>query len=72
VARGKWAATKRIIESAYQALFEEEPMTVRQCFYRLVSSGTLLNSRGHYIKLSRILTEMRQSSWRDAPNFNMN
>src|SRR6516225_4726726 len=37
----------------------DRPMTVRQCFYRLVSIGKLENCRPDYQRVSRLLTSAR-------------
>lgn len=59
MARGEWANTTKIIEAAQAILEAEHPMTLRQCFYRLVSKGIIQNSRADYLKLSRLLTKAR-------------
>lgn len=59
MARGEWRETTRIISEAAEILEAEYPMTLRQCFYRLVSRGVIENSRRDYQMLSRILTKAR-------------
>ncbi len=59
MARGEWKRTTRIIDEAVEILEAEYPMTLRQCFYRLVSRGVIENSRKDYQGLSTILTKAR-------------
>ena len=49
----------QLIDTSVGILDEESPMTIRQLFYRLVSIGALENSRGDYVKVSRIMTIAR-------------
>lgn len=51
--------TRKVIETADKILAEQSPMTIRQLFYRLVSIGLLENSRGDYVKVSRVMTIAR-------------
>jgi hypothetical protein len=54
--------TKRIaviIEAAVRILDAERPMTLRQLFYRLVSTGIIENDRNHYQMMSRVMTKAR-------------
>jgi hypothetical protein len=60
MAQGMWQKTRELIEQAHIVLEAENPMTVRQCFYRLVSQCVLENSRKEYQKLSRVLTLARE------------
>jgi hypothetical protein len=56
------AETQRIrllIAAATGILEAEFPMTVRQLFYRLVSAEQVLNTRGDYQKVSRMMTTAR-------------
>ena len=48
MARGLWWATTKLVETARGILFREQPMTIRQLFYRLVSIQALGNSTAHY------------------------
>jgi hypothetical protein len=51
-----------IKEAMYQALLEDEPMTVRQVFYRLVSSGVIGKTEGEYKStVVRLLGDMRRN-----------
>jgi hypothetical protein len=59
MARSEWAKTTRLIEAAAEILEAEHPMTVRQCFYRLVSVGEIANSIADYRRVSQILTTGR-------------
>jgi hypothetical protein len=45
-----------------QVLSAEQPMTIRQLFYRLVSDQALENSVRDYKKLSRVMTDARESA----------
>lgn len=62
MARGQWTATAELVERAVQILSAEQPMTVRQLFYRLVSDQALENSVRDYKKLSRVMTDARESA----------
>jgi hypothetical protein len=59
MARSEWAKTTRLIDAAAEILEAEHPMTVRQCFYRLVSVGVIANSVADYRRVSQILTTAR-------------
>ena len=59
MSRHEWNKTARIVEEAREILSAEFPMTLRQCFYRLVSREVIENSRRDYQMLSRILTKAR-------------
>jgi hypothetical protein len=61
MARGKWAATTKLVERAKRILSAEQPATLRQLFYRLVSVQALENSIHDYKKLSRVMTDARES-----------
>lgn len=57
--RGEIDAIK---EAIYDALMEDAPMTVRQVFYRLVSTGVIGKTEGEYKStVVRLLTRMRLS-----------
>ena len=60
MARGRWTATTELVERAEQILSAEQPMTIRQLFYRLVSVQALENSGPEYKKLSRVMTAARE------------
>lgn len=59
MSKSEWSKTARIVAEARAVLAAEYPMTLRQCFYRLVSRKVIQNSRGDYQMLSRILTKAR-------------
>jgi hypothetical protein len=59
MSRREWNKTARIVEEAREILSAEYPVTLRQCFYRLVSREVIQNSRRDYQMLSRILTKAR-------------
>jgi hypothetical protein len=59
VSRREWGKTAAIVAEARDILAAEYPMTLRQCFYRLVSREVIQNSRRDYQMLSRILTKAR-------------
>lgn len=61
MARGKWIATTELVEKAEQILSAQHPATIRQLFYRLVSVQALENSIPDYKKLSRVMTDARES-----------
>ena len=60
MAKGKWAATTELVERAKRILSAEQPMTIRQLFYRLVSVEALENSIADYKQLSRVMTGARE------------
>jgi hypothetical protein len=66
VARGEWKETTELIRAAVEILEVENPMTVRQLFYRLVSNGTLGNTKKDYQLTSKVMTKARtdgRCSW---------
>jgi hypothetical protein len=60
MAQGTWKTTTRLITAARETLKVEQPMTLRQLFYRLVSSGEIQNTRGDYQRLSSITSRARE------------
>jgi len=52
--------TQRIINHAFAALTEYNPMTVRQVYYRLVATQIIANTRTQYKALCRALVAARQ------------
>jgi hypothetical protein len=60
MAKGEWAKTTQLIVTAVGILEVENPMTIRQLFYRLVSVGALANSRADYQRLSVIMSTARR------------
>lgn len=61
MARGVSKKTTTLISTARELLEAENPMTLRQLFYRLVSVHALENSRAAYQRLSRIMTTAREA-----------
>lgn len=59
MAQGEWESTTQLVEEATAILAEQSPMTIRQLFYRLVSNGTIENSRNDYQRVSSIMTKAR-------------
>src|SRR2546430_5513384 len=59
MARGEWNKTKVLVDTSCGILEIENPMTVRQLFYRLVSVGALTNCRGDYQRLSGAMSKAR-------------
>lgn len=57
--RGRSDVTKGIVARAHGILEAENPMTLRQLFYRLVSVRALENRQADYQRLSRIMTVAR-------------
>ncbi len=56
------ADIQAIRDAIYVALAEDAPMTVRQVFYRLVSTGVIAKSEGEYKStVVRLLGEMRRA-----------
>lgn len=60
MARSRWKETELLIQEAREILMRENPMTIRQLFYRLVSIQALQNNRSDYQRLSRIMTDARK------------
>ncbi len=60
MARARWKETEILIQEAREILRRENPMTIRQLFYRLVSIRALQNTRSDYQRLSRIMTDARK------------
>jgi len=48
-----------LVNAAIAILNKEQPMTIRQLFYRLVSAGAVPNDQGHYQLVSRVMTKAR-------------
>ena len=46
----------------YMLLDNDNPMTVRQCFYRLVSTGTIDKTEGEYKNICRYLSQLRMAN----------
>ncbi len=56
--RGK---NRVLAEAAIEILADENPMTLRQLFYRCVSRGLIRNSKEDYTRLGRIMGRIRES-----------
>lgn len=52
--------TLKLIEAAYGVLQEYNPMTLRQCYYQLVSKHVIDNNANQYKRLSYTLVKARQ------------
>lgn len=50
----------KLINAATTILDLEQPMTIRQLFYRLVSVSALPNDQGHYQLVSRVMGKARE------------
>lgn len=61
MARSRWKQTEILIREAYEILAYEHPMTLRQLFYRLVSKLVIQNDHPSYQRLSRVMTDARNS-----------
>ncbi len=59
MAKAEWKRTTELIDAASAILDTQQPMTIRQLFYRLVSTGLIPNDRKHYQLVSRIMTKAR-------------
>src|SRR5215472_8341492 len=52
---------QHICDALYQVLNEEHPMTVRQVFYRMVSSGVIAKTEAEYKStICRLLAKLRR------------
>ena len=54
--------TTLLIEQATAILEDEQSMTIRQLFYRVVSRGVVENVDAQYKRVSRVMTEPRSAS----------
>lgn len=52
---------KALAELAIDVLHNEHPMTLRQLYYRLVSSGALKNRQAEYVRLGTLMTRVREA-----------
>jgi hypothetical protein len=59
MAKSEWTKTTQLIDRAVEILDEQNPMTVRQLFYQLVSRGVIENNTGSYQSVSRVMTKAR-------------
>jgi hypothetical protein len=60
MSRAEWSSTTGFIKHCVEILEAENPMTVRQLFYRLVSDHTIKNCDRDYGYVSRMMTKARQ------------
>jgi hypothetical protein len=60
VASGEWKRITALVDAASAILDIQQPMTIRQLFYRLVSQGLIPNDRKNYQLVSRIMTKARE------------
>lgn len=56
--RGK---NQRLASRAVAILREEKPMTLRQLYYRLISSGVIGNAQAEYNRLGKVMVKLRES-----------
>lgn len=61
MAKGQWVRTRRMIRAARSILEREQPMTIRQLFYRLVSVEEIENCLRDYRRVSASMTKARES-----------
>src|SRR5690242_9524006 len=54
-----------LVEQSIQVLRIERPMTHRQLYYRLVSTGALRNDQKEYKRLGSVMTRLREAG--DVP-----
>lgn len=54
------ARTSALISAAVEVLTAHHPMTVRQCYYQLVSRQVIKNNRGQYQSVSKALVSARK------------
>jgi len=60
MSQGEWQSTTRIIDAAIEVLADENPMTIRQLFYRLVSAHVIKNQQKDYHQVIRLMTKARK------------
>lgn len=58
--RGRSAASRSIADAALAELREQRPQTLRQAYYRLVSTGHLPKTEAAYRKLKGLLRDLRE------------
>lgn len=56
-----YAKNTNLLNEAIEVLTEEQPCTLRQLFYRLISRGVLPNSQADYKRLGTLMTRARES-----------
>jgi hypothetical protein len=60
MAKAEWQGTTRFVEKLLSILEQEQPMTIRQLFYRAVSAGEIGNDLRNYKRVSRVMTKVRE------------
>ncbi len=56
---------RSLADAAATTLEAEQPMTLRQLFYRLVSAGVIHNKPTEYGRLGKVMTRLREAG--DVP-----
>lgn len=59
--RRRRKATEALIAESYAILYEQNPMTLRQLFYQLVTRHVIPNEHSAYQRLSRVMTTARDA-----------
>lgn len=54
------ARNQTLADAAQDILLDENPMTLRQLYYRLVSAGVLRNEHVEYRRIGRVMTVLRE------------
>lgn len=62
MSKSEWAKTTELINAAIAVLQAENPATIRQLFYRLVSVGEIENCLHDYQRLSKAMTKARNDA----------
>jgi hypothetical protein len=60
MAQAEWKESTDLINAAVRILEAENPMTIRQLFYRLVSIHAIMNETSDYQKVIRLMTKARK------------
>jgi hypothetical protein len=60
MAKNEWKSTTMLIDAAIDILEQENPMTIRQLFYRLVSAAVIENCLADYQRVSKVMTKARE------------
>jgi len=60
MAKREWQSTTELIDRAIEILKVENPMTIRQLFYRLVSVAIIANCLRDYQRVSKAMTRARE------------
>ena len=56
---------RSLADAAATTLEAEQPMTLRQLFYRLVSAGVIRNAPAEYKRVGAVMTRLREAG--DVP-----